>query len=145
MKLVNKPNLLLGLILVFGAFFFFISDLALAEAASAASSAAGNAASGNDGQMGQSGFAQIIMIGVFVLACYFIIFLPQSKRAKAQRALIQGLQKGDEILTSGGIVGRVSKISDDFLMINISEGIEVALQKQAVAALLPKGTFKSIG
>jgi preprotein translocase subunit YajC len=93
---------------------------------------------------GSSAIAQGAMLAAFALIFYFLILRPQSKRAKEHRALITGLQKGDEILTSGGLLGKVSKIADDFIMVTVADNIDVAIQRQAVAAVLPKGTLKAI-
>ena len=90
------------------------------------------------------GMAQIIMLVGFVLIFYFLLWRPQSKRAKQHKQLINGLSKGDEIVIGGGLVGRVTKVSDEFIAMEISEGTEVNVQKNAVAAVLPKGTLKSI-
>lgn len=91
-----------------------------------------------------SGMAQIIMLVGFVLIFYFLLWRPQSKRAKQHRELIGGLSKGDEIVIGGGLVGRITKVSDEFISMEISDGTEVNVQKNAVAAVLPKGTIKSI-
>ena len=91
-----------------------------------------------------SGMAQIIMLVGFVLIFYFLLWRPQSKRAKQHRELIGSLSKGDEIVIGGGLVGRITKVSDEFISMEISDGTEVNVQKNAVAAVLPKGTIKSI-
>ncbi|TDX31549.1 protein translocase subunit yajC [Modicisalibacter xianhensis] len=90
------------------------------------------------------GMAQIIMLVGFVLIFYFLLWRPQSKRAKQHKQLINGLSKGDEIVIGGGLVGRVTKVNDEFIAMEIAEGTEVNVQKNAVAAVLPKGTLKSI-
>ncbi|ALM53655.1 preprotein translocase subunit YajC [Halomonas huangheensis] len=92
------------------------------------------------------GIAQIVMLVGFVLIFYFLLWRPQAKRAKQHKQLIAGLSKGDEIVIGGGLMGRVTKVSDDseFLSLEIAEGTEVSVQKNAVAAVLPKGTIKSI-
>ena len=90
------------------------------------------------------GIAQIVMLVGFVLIFYFLLWRPQSKRAKQHKQLIGNLDKGDEIVIGGGLVGRVTKVSDDFLTLEIAEGTEVNVQKNAVAAVLPKGTLKSL-
>jgi preprotein translocase subunit YajC len=79
-----------------------------------------------------------------VLIFYFLLWRPQAKRAKQHKQLVTNLDKGDEIVIGGGLVGRITKVSDEFLSIEISEGTEVNVQKNAVAAVLPKGTIKSI-
>lgn len=92
------------------------------------------------------GIAQIVMLVGFVAIFYFLLWRPQAKRAKQHKQLIAGLSKGDEIVIGGGMLGRVTKVSDDseFLTMQIAEGTEVNVQKNAVAAVLPKGTLKSI-
>lgn len=92
------------------------------------------------------GIAQIVMLGGFVLIFYFLLWRPQSKRAKQHKQLIGGLSKGDEIVIGGGILGRITKVSEDteFLSMEVADGTEVNVQKNAVAAVLPKGTIKSI-
>ncbi|SDN44550.1 preprotein translocase subunit YajC [Vreelandella arcis] len=90
------------------------------------------------------GIAQIVMLVGFVLIFYFLLWRPQAKRAKQHKQLISNLDKGDEIVIGGGMVGRITKVSDDFLTMEVAEGTEVNVQKSAVAAVLPKGTIKSI-
>lgn len=95
--------------------------------------------------MGSSGMiANMAMLGVFAFVFYFMILRPQSKRAKQQRDLISNLQKGDEVITAGGILGKVNRITDSFFVLTIAEGVEIAVQRQAVAGLIPKGTLKNI-
>jgi len=94
--------------------------------------------------LGSGAMAQGLMIAGFVAIFYFLILRPQNKRAKEHRDLIMNLNKGDEIITTGGIVGKISRVTDDFFVIMISENTDVAIQKQAVATVLPKGTLKSI-
>ncbi|CAM3346704.1 preprotein translocase subunit YajC [Halomonas lysinitropha] len=92
------------------------------------------------------GIAQIVMLVGFVAIFYFLLWRPQAKRAKQHKQLISNLSKGDEIVIGGGMLGRITKVSDDseFLSMEIAEGTEVNVQKNAVAAVLPKGTLKSI-
>lgn len=80
----------------------------------------------------------------FIGVAYFLMIRPQNKRAKAHRRLISDLSKGDEIVTVGGVVGKISKMNDEFLTISIAENVDVNIQKAAVANILPKGTIKSI-
>lgn len=94
--------------------------------------------------MGQGMVANMAMLAVFAFVFYFMILRPQSKRAKQQRDLITNLQKGDEVITAGGILGKVSRIADGFFVLTIADGIEITVQKQAVASLMPKGTLKNI-
>ena len=81
----------------------------------------------------------IILFGIF----YFMLIRPQMKRAKEQRAMISALNKGDEVLTNGGVLGRVDDIADQYVTLEIAPGVIVKLQKQAISAVLPKGTLKS--
>jgi len=92
------------------------------------------------------GIAQIVMLVGFVAIFYFLLWRPQAKRAKQHKQLIGNLAKGDEIVIGGGMLGRITKVSDDseFLSMEIADGTEVNVQKNAVAAVLPKGTIKSI-
>jgi len=90
-----------------------------------------------------SGFEWIFLIG-FLVIFYLMIWRPQAKRAKEHKNLLGNLQKGDEVVTSGGIAGKVSKVSDDFVVIEVSDTVELKIQKAAVAATLPKGTLKAI-
>jgi len=86
----------------------------------------------------------LLMLGGFMVIFYFMIWRPQAKRAKEHKNLLGGLQKGDEVITSGGIAGRVSKVSDDFVVLEVSDTVELKIQKMAIAAALPKGTLKAI-
>jgi preprotein translocase subunit YajC len=87
------------------------------------------------------GFLPLVII--FVLF-YFMIIRPQMKQAKEQRNMIAALQKGDEVITSGGVVGKVNKVTDAFITLEIANAIEINVQKQAIQTLLPKGTIKAI-
>ena len=75
-----------------------------------------------------------------------MIYRPQAKRVKEHKSLMESLTKGDEVLTQGGIVGKIIKVSDekDFIVVSITEGTEVTVQKGAITAVLPKGTMKSL-
>lgn len=92
------------------------------------------------------GWDLIIMLLAFGLIFYFLIYRPQAKRVKEHRNLMTALGKGDEILTQGGIVGRITKIADDkdFIVVALNDSTEVTVQKSAVSAVLPKGTLKSL-
>ena len=95
---------------------------------------------------GADGTSMLIMLAVFGLVFYFMIYRPQAKRVKEHKGLMSELSKGDEVLTQGGIVGKIAKVSDekDFIVVSVSEGTEVVLQKAAINAVLPKGTMKSL-
>jgi len=96
------------------------------------------------GAAGQpSPWPSLIMFGAVFVAMYFFMLRPQMKRAKEQRTMIDALAKGDEVVTNGGIAGRITDIGDSFLGIEITQGVTVKVQKQAVSMVLPKGTLKS--
>jgi preprotein translocase subunit YajC len=81
--------------------------------------------------------------GMFVLF-YLILWRPQSKRAKEHKDLITSVSKGDEIMTSGGLLGKVTRVSEDYIAVKVAEDVELKLQKSSVAAVLPKGTINQI-
>ncbi len=107
---------------------FFITD-ALAQAAT--------------GTTEQSAFAFLPLVVLFAVFYLFLI-RPQVKRQKEHQKLVQALGKGDEIVTSGGIVGRIVEVGDNFLKVEIAKGVDVRLQKPAVTTVLPKGTLKDL-
>ena len=82
----------------------------------------------------------IVLFGIF----YFMLIRPQMKRAKEQKAMIEALQKGDEVVTAGGIVGRITKISDQYVTVEVAPNTEVVMQRSAVQVPLPKGTLKTL-
>lgn len=86
----------------------------------------------------------ILMLLGFVFIFYLLIWLPQSRKVKEHRQLISSLAKGDEIITSGGLVGKINKITDNFINLEVSDNVEVCIQKTAVSASIPKGTLKSV-
>ena len=92
------------------------------------------------------GMEMLIMLGIFGLVFYFLIYRPQAKRVKEHKALMGAMAKGDEVLTQGGLVGKIAKIADDkdFIVISLNDQAEVTVQKSAVSAVLPKGTMKSL-
>ena len=83
------------------------------------------------------------MIAIFVVF-YFLLIRPQQKKAKEARAMLDALQKGDEIVTAGGVLGKISKLGDQYLTVEIASGTEIMVQRGAVAQLLPKGTIKAL-
>jgi preprotein translocase subunit YajC len=83
------------------------------------------------------------MILIFVVF-YFLLIRPQQKKQKELRAMLDALQKGDEVVTAGGVVGRISKLTDQFATVEIAPNVEISVQRTAVAQLLPKGTIKSL-
>ncbi|MBC3422758.1 MULTISPECIES: preprotein translocase subunit YajC [unclassified Pseudomonas] len=109
----------------------FLIPAAYADAAAPAAGPAG------------TGFEWIFLVG-FLVIFYLMIWRPQAKRAKEQKNLLSALQKGDEVVTNGGIAGKIVKVSDDFVVLEVSDNVELKFQKGAIAATLPKGTLKAI-
>ncbi|OQP33534.1 MULTISPECIES: preprotein translocase subunit YajC [Pantoea] len=92
-----------------------------------------------------SPYSLVIMLVVFGLIFYFMILRPQQKRAKEHKKLMESISKGDEVLTSGGLVGRVTKVSETgYVSIALNETNEVVIKRDFVAAVLPKGTMKAL-
>ncbi len=90
------------------------------------------------------GYLDLMLLVGFVAIFYFLLWRPQSKRRKEHQALMSGLSKGDEVVTAGGLVGRITKIEDDFVKLEVAKDTEFRVQKSAVGATLPKGTLKSL-
>ena len=92
------------------------------------------------------GMEMIIMLAVFGLIFYFMIYRPQAKRAKAHRDLMSSLAKGDEVLTSGGLVGKIAKVSADseYIVLSLNDQTQVTIKRDFVSAVLPKGSIQSL-
>lgn len=86
----------------------------------------------------------IVMFGVFFIFVYFTVWRPQAKRAREQQQLISSLTKGDEVVTAGGILGQIAKVTDQYVVLTLSAQQELILQKSAIVSVLPKGTLKSL-
>ena len=97
--------------------------------------AAGGAAGG--------GFESIFLIVAMFAVLYFLMIRPQMKRAKEHKTLIEALQKGDEVVTAGGVLGRISKVGEGYLSVEIAPNVEIQVQRSAVQTVLPKGTIKN--
>ena len=93
------------------------------------------------GDAGIIGFLPIILM--FVLL-YFLMLRPQMKRAKEHKQMVEALQKGDEVITAGGVLGRITRITDAYIGLEIAPDTEISVQRASVQTLLPKGTLKSI-
>jgi len=105
---------------------FLISD-AMAESAQAAPG---------------GGYEIFIMIGIFFAIMYFMMIRPQQKRKKEHEKLISSLSKGDEVVTSGGMMGKILKVGNNSIQVEISEDVAIKLQKSSISSLLPKGSLK---
>lgn len=107
---------------------FFISD------------AFAQAADGAQPSILEALFPFIILFVVF----YFLLIRPQSKRAKEHKKLVQELSKGDEVVTQGGVLGKITDVDENFIILEVSDNVQIKVQRQSVASLMPKGTIKSI-
>jgi preprotein translocase subunit YajC len=90
------------------------------------------------------GFESLILIVLMFAVLYFLMIRPQMKRAKEHKTMIEALQKGDEVVAAGGVLGRISKISDTYVTLEIADNVEIQVQRPAVQLVLPKGTLKNI-
>lgn len=111
--------------------FSLISNAVAATSQSSSSNAAG-------------GLSSILLLIGFVVIFYFLLWRPQSKRAKEQQQLVANLAKNDEVITSGGILGKITKVSDQFVVLMIAENVEITVQKQSVISSVPKGTMNTL-
>ncbi|MGB3916973.1 preprotein translocase subunit YajC [Thiothrix litoralis] len=88
------------------------------------------------------GIEMLLMMGVFFAIMYFMIIRPQQKRAKEHKQMLESLSKGDEVVTGGGVLGKVAGINENFVELTVADNVVIKVQKQAVASVLPKGTMK---
>src|SRR5712692_9046981 len=109
---------------------FFISE-AWAQGTGAPASPAGG------------GLGQLVFIGIIFVIFYFLLIRPQTKRAKEHKTMLDALAKGDEVVTGGGIAGKITQIDESFLTVEIANGVTVKVQRQAIQSVLPRGTLKS--
>ena len=91
-----------------------------------------------------SGLMGMLPIALMFVVMYFLMIRPQMKRAKEHKAMVEAMQKGDEVLTNGGIAGRITKVGETYIAVEIADNVEISLQKAAVTAILPKGTLKTL-
>lgn len=107
---------------------FFISD-AMAEAAPAAQQA--------------DPMSSLIFFGGMILIFYFLLIRPQQKRAKEHRGMVEALGKGDEVVTNGGLLGKIVEVGEQYITVELAENVQIKMQKQAVGSVLPKGSIKA--
>ena len=91
--------------------------------------------------MADSLMSMLPLVLMFVVL-YFVMIRPQMKKQKEHRAMIEAVTKGDEVVTAGGVLGKISKIGESYLGIEVANGVEIQIQRSAVVQVLPKGTFK---
>ncbi len=94
------------------------------------------------GQAAGGGWEALLFPILLIVIFYFLLIRPQTKRAKEHRKLVENLAKGDEVVTNGGLLGRITEVGETFATVELADGVEVKLQKTAVAAVMPKGTYK---
>jgi preprotein translocase subunit YajC len=92
------------------------------------------------------GFDMLGMLPIILMfvVLYFLMIRPQMKRAKEHKSMIEALQKGDEVVTAGGVVGRVAKIDESYISLQVAENVEIMVQRPSVQLVLPKGTLKAL-
>lgn len=86
----------------------------------------------------------LIMVGLFFVFMYFMIIRPQSKRQKEHRQLMNSLEKGNEVVTQGGVAGRVREVGENFIVLEVAKDVEIRVQKASVSSVVPKGTLESL-
>jgi preprotein translocase subunit YajC len=96
------------------------------------------AATGSSG-----GISSLIFMAAFIAIFYFMLIRPQQKKAKEQQAMLTALSNGDEVVTSGGLLGRIVEVGDNYLGVEIADGVRVKVQKNAITQVLPKGTLRN--
>ncbi|WP_432721358.1 preprotein translocase subunit YajC [Jeongeupia wiesaeckerbachi] len=90
-----------------------------------------------------AGFMQFLPMVVIFVLFYFLLIRPQQKRAKELRAMLDALQKGDEVVTNGGVLGRISKVGEQYITLELADGVEILVQRASVSQRLDKGTIKN--
>lgn len=104
---------------------------------------AATSSAGTTAQHQGSILGMLPMLILIVLVFYFLLIRPQQKRAKAQKTLMDKLTLGDEVVTIGGIVGKLTKMRDTFVVLTVSKGVEITIRKAAIESVLPKGTMET--
>ena len=99
-------------------------------------------ATGSTDPIGFGGLGGMLPLILMFVVLYFIMIRPQMKRQKEHKAMVDALAKGDEVVTSGGVLGKVSKVGDTFVGLEVAQGIEIQIQRSAVVQVMPKGTVK---
>ena len=97
------------------------------------------------GEAGQSDpLTSFLPLIIIFVVFYFLLIRPQTKKAKQHKQMVEAIAKGDEVVTNGGLLGRVTKVGDNFVDVELAEGVVVKLQRQAVGSIMPKGTIKGL-
>lgn len=88
-------------------------------------------------------FASLLPLIILFVVFYFLLIRPQTKRAKEHQKMVESLAKGDEVVTSGGLLGKITQIGDNFVVLELAENLEVKVQRYQITAVMPKGTLKN--
>jgi len=91
----------------------------------------------------ESGLPSLLMMVAMFVVVFFVMIRPQMKRQKEHKAMLEALAKGDEVVTAGGIIGKVSKLGDSFVHVDVANGVELQVQRSAITQVLPKGSVKA--
>jgi len=95
-------------------------------------------------QSTESLLSSFFIFGLMFVLMYFFMVRPQQKKANAHDKMLQSLTKNDEIVTQGGVLGKITKVMDDYFQLNVGEGMDIVVQRQAVSKMLPRGTIKTL-
>jgi preprotein translocase subunit YajC len=90
----------------------------------------------------ESGLLGMLPLVLMFVVMYFVMIRPQMKRQKEHKAMIEAVAKGDEVVTTGGVIGKISKIGDNFIHLEVASGVELQIQRGAITQVLPKGSLK---
>jgi preprotein translocase subunit YajC len=96
------------------------------------------------GGAGEPGMIGLLFPVLLIVIFYFLLIRPQQKRQKEHKSMVAALKKGDEVVTSGGIFGKISEVGDNFVLLEAADNLQLKVQKQAVATVMPKGTGKNL-
>jgi len=91
----------------------------------------------------ESGLLGMLPLVLMFVVLYFVMIRPQMKRQKEAKAMIEALAKGDEVVTAGGVIGKISKLGDNFVHLEVANGVELQIQRGAITQVLPKGSVKA--
>jgi preprotein translocase subunit YajC len=89
-----------------------------------------------------AGWEALLFPVILIVIFYFLMIRPQTKRAKEHKQMVEALKKGDEVVTGGGLLGRITEVGENFVQLEVAEGIQLKVQKNSIASLMPKGTVK---
>ena len=95
-----------------------------------------------DGAGGSPGWVQFLPMILLFVVFYFLLIRPQQKRTKQHKEMVTELSKGDEVVTNGGVLGKITNVSDNFLSVEIANGVEIKVQRSMIQSMMPKGTIK---